>query len=86
MFRAFYLSGVLCTYVQQILNLMNTSWISDTQNSLQILINYFWLYLRKTCSTIPVTVGQNPTVDCSAATGIRGKCKLIIIIIIIYPT
>ena len=48
MFRAFYLSDVLCTYDQQTLNLMNTSCISDTQDSLQILVNYFWVYMRKT--------------------------------------
>jgi hypothetical protein len=81
MFRALYLSGVFCTYDQQILNLMNTSCVSATQDSLQILVKFFDFIRETRVHTIPVTVGQNPMLDCSAVAGIRGKCKLIII----YP-
>ena len=84
MFRAFYLSVVLCAYDKQILNLMNTSCVSDTQDSLQSLLNFFFDFIQgKPARTIPTNVGQIPTLNCSAATGIRGKCRLVVVVIII---
>ena len=88
MFRTFPSSDVSCTYDRQILTLKNTSCISATQDSLQILVHFYEFIRGKPTHTIPITIRQNPTLDCSAAAGIRGKCKLliiVIIIIIIYP-